>query len=184
MGLPTFVPEMAGMVLARTSAHRRASPSGCAKKTFNAASLLVAGHVPFELARLMCRARPCVNCSIEITSIDRRANDWGGFAADHERTLYPGETYKNLVWGSTCETVTEASIHERVSVIHALSREFSDSRLQAIFNSLSWEDLDRVPIDWFLKGLCARHADRCALTVKLHDKCIKDFQSKFRVDEP
>jgi hypothetical protein len=153
MGLPTFVPEMAGMVLARTSAHRRASPSGCAKKTFNATSLLVAGHVPFELARLMCRARPCVNCSIEITSIDRRANDWGGFAADHERTLYPGETYKNLVWGSTCETVTEASIHERVSVIHALSREFSDSQLQAIFNSLSWEDLDRVPIDWFFEGL-------------------------------
>jgi hypothetical protein len=120
----------------------------------------------------------------KLLKIGVEANDWGGFAADHERSLYPGETYKNLVWGNTCETVTEASVHERVSVIYALSPEFSDSQLEAIFNSLSWEDLDRVPLDWFLKDLCAHHRDRCALTVKLHDKYIKDFESKYRVDEP
>jgi hypothetical protein len=135
----------------------------------------------------MCRAYQYVDHARymrKLLKIGVEANDWGGFAADHERALYPGETYKNLVWGRTCETVTEASVRERVSVIYALSPEFSDSQLEAIFNSLSWEDLDRVPIDWFLKGLCAHHSDRCALTAKLHDKYIKDFELKYRVDEP
>lgn len=120
----------------------------------------------------------------KLLKIGVEANDWGGHGADYERSLYPGETYKNLIWGTYCGTVTEASAHQRMSVVFALSPEFSDRELEAIFNSLSWEDLDRVPFDWFLKDLCAFHKDRCALTRALHEKYIKDFESKYRVDEP
>lgn len=112
----------------------------------------------------------------KLLRIGVEAGNWGGSGKDPQRYLYPGEDYKRLVWGDACEVLTETSAKERMSVIYALTPEFSDSEIEAIFNSLSWEDLDRVPIEWFLAGVCAHHADRCALTNRLHDKYIKSSE--------
>jgi hypothetical protein len=103
------------------------------------------------------------------------ANDWGGADKDREKYLYPGDIYQRLVSRYPCEQLTEEAAREQISVIYALIPEFTDAELTAIYNSLSWgeDSTQKLPLDWFLEGICSRYQNRCGLTQRLHEEYLK-----------
>jgi hypothetical protein len=102
------------------------------------------------------------------------ANDWGGADKDPETYLYPGDIYQRLVARYPCEQRTEETAREQISVIYALIPEFTDAELTAIYNSLAWgeDSTQKLPLDWFLDGICSRYPNRCQLTRRLHQEYL------------
>ncbi len=99
-------------------------------------------------------------------------NDWGGLDKDRERDLYPGDIYQRLIARYPCAQRTDEAAREQLSVIYALVPEFTDAELAAIYNSLSWgeDSSQKLPLDWFLEGICSRYQNRCQLTRMLREQ--------------
>lgn len=101
-------------------------------------------------------------------------NDWGGLGKDRQENLYPGDIYQRLIFRYACAQRTEAAAREQLSVIYELLPEFTDAQLEAIYNSLSWAEDRKWPLDWFLEGICSRYPGRCPLTRVLREKYRQD----------
>lgn len=102
-------------------------------------------------------------------------NDWGGRDKSREKGLYPGDIYQRLIFRYACAQRTEEAHREQLSIIYALVPEFTDAQIEAIYNSLSWEEDRKWPLDWFLEGICSRYQSRCQLTQTLQKKYAKHF---------
>ena len=77
------------------------------------------------------------------------------------------------------EQGTEESAHERISVIYSLIPEFTDAELTAIYNSMAWgeDSTQKLPLDWFLDGICSRYPNRCQLTRRLHEQYVAEHSA-------
>lgn len=128
----------------------------------------------------MCRAYDHVDhrqYMRKLLKIGIEANNWGGIDKDRVKYVYPGDAYVALIYRLPCETLTEESRRQLISIIYELAPEFTDAQIEAIYNSLCWDGEQRSSLDWFLTGLCSRYPGRCDLTRMLHEKYVKHLHA-------
>jgi hypothetical protein len=131
-----------------------------------------------DYLREMCRTYEHVGHKRYMRKLLRmgvEAGNWGG-PADEEGELLrhvPGSMYRSLVLGEACGPMTQASMAARTAVIYQLLPEYADAEVEAIYNSLAWEGVERFALEWFLDGVCNSDQKRCALMSQFRDKYVK-----------
>jgi len=113
-----------------------------------------------DYRRQMCRMYDHINHKRYMRKLLRigiQANNWGGPADEDEELLrhVPGEMYRALVYGEECGKLTPASVSARKDVIYQLLPEYTDQEVEAIYNSLAWEGVERFALEWFLDEVCS-----------------------------
>jgi hypothetical protein len=125
----------------------------------------------------MCQAYQFVDHKIymrKLLNIGVEANNWGGRDHDEQLMHVPGDMYKRLVFGEECQQLTQESLGARLAVILDALGDYADRQIEAVYDSLAWDGMDRFGVECLLDGLCAHSSQRCQLTRALRNKYLKD----------